>query len=91
MDKIQSQLRTVIQNQQNTILQQAIMIAQNKEMISQNQRLFSKLSDMQGDIANMNKKLESIQESGNETAKWTRMAALNAEACAWLSAANYLK
>lgn len=91
LDKIQSQLSTVIHNQQNSILQQAIMIAQNKEMMSQNQRLFNKLSDMHGEMANMSKKLESIQESGNETSKWTRMAALNAEACAWLSAANYLK
>jgi len=91
LDKIQSQLNTVIHNQQNSILQQAIMIAQNKEMMLQNQRLFNKLSDMHGEMANMNKKLESIQESGNETSKWSRIAALNAEACAWLSAANYLK
>lgn len=91
LDKIQLQLNTVIHNQQKTILQQATMIAQNKEMLSQNQRLFNKLSDMQRDTANMNRKLERIQEGGNETSKWTRLAALNSEVCAWISIANYLK
>ena len=91
LDKIQTQLNTVIHNQQNIILQQAIIIAQNKEMILQNKKLFNKLSDVQGDMANMNQKLDSIQESGRETSKWARIAALNAEACAWFSAANYLK
>lgn len=91
LDKIQTQLNTVIYNQQKIILQQAIIIAQNKEMILQNKKLFNKLSDVQGDMANMNQKLDSIQESGRETSKWSRIAALNAEACAWFSAANYLK
>ena len=88
LDKIQSQLDTVIKNQSDIILQQAIIISQNEEIISQNQRLFKELSDMNRSV---NTTLSSIQESSNETSEWTRIAALNAEACAWISFANYIK
>ena len=88
LDKIQSQLDTVIKNQSDIILQQAIIISQNEEIISQNQQLFKELSDMNRSV---NTTLSSIQESSNETSEWARIAALNAEACAWISLANYIK
>lgn len=81
----------MIHNQQNTILQQEIIIAQNKEMMLQNQRLFDKLSDIQGAMTSVSKKLEGIQGKGNETSKWTGIAALNSKACAWISVANYIE
>lgn len=88
LDKIQSQLDTVIKNQRDIILQQAIIISQNEEMIAQNQRLFEELSDMNRTVSST---LSSIQESNNETSEWARIAALNAEACAWFGLANYIK
>ena len=88
LDKIQSQLDTVIKNQRDIILQQAIIISQNEEMIAQNQRLFEELSDMNKTV---NATLDSIQERSNETSEWARIAALNAETCAWISFANYIR
>lgn len=57
-------------------------------MIAQNQRLFEELSDMNRTVSST---LSSIQESSNETSEWARIAALNAEACAWFGLANYIK
>lgn len=87
LDKIQMQLDTVIKNQSDIILQQAITISQNEEMIAQNQKLFTELSDMNKSV---NDALSSIQESCNGTSEWARIAALNVEACAWISFANYI-
>lgn len=88
LDKIQSQLDTVIKNQRDIILQQAIIISQNEEMIAQNQKLFKELSAMNKSV---NTTLNSIQESSDETSEWARIAALNAETCAWIGFANYIK
>ena len=88
LDKIQSQLDAVIKNQRDIMLQQAIIISQNEEMIAQNQVLFRELSDMNKSV---NTALSSIQENSYETSEWARIAALNAETCAWLSFANYIK
>lgn len=88
LDKIQLQLNAVIKNQSDIILQQAIIISQNEEIISQNQQLFRELSDMN---RSLNTTLYSIQENSNETSKWSRIAALNAEICAWIGIANYIK
>ena len=95
LDKIQSQLNTVINNQRESILQQAIIISQNEELLAQNQRLFEELSDMSrtvGDrLGEINTALGNISESSSETSKWARIAAANAEMCAWISAAKYIK
>lgn len=88
LDKIQSQLDTVIKNQSDIILQQAILISQNEEIIAQNQQLFKELSDMSRSV---NTTLSSIQESSNKTSEWARIAALNAETCAWIGFANYIR
>lgn len=88
LDKIQSQLDTVIKNQRDIILQQAIIISQNKEIIAQNQELFEELSDMN---KTMHDDLGSIRQSSDETSEWARIAALNAEACAWIGFANYIR
>jgi len=91
LDKIQSQLETVIKNQRDIILQQAIIIAQNEEIIAQNQKLFGELFDMNKSVNTINTTLSSVQESSNETSEWARIAALNAEACAWIGFANYIR
>lgn len=95
LDKIQSQLDTVIKNQRDIILQQAIIISQNEEIIAQNQELFRELSDMNASVnanlSSISENLSSISESSYETSEWARIAALNAEACAWIGVANYIK
>ncbi len=95
LDKIQSQLNTVINNQRETILQQAVIISQNEEMLAQNQRLFAELSEMNRTVNNslgsINTTLGSIYENSAETSKWARIAAINAETCAWISTARYIK
>lgn len=88
LDTIQTQLSTIIENQRDAFIQRSIMISQNDEIIAQNRQLFDELSNMN---QNMNRNLSSIRESSIETAHWARIGALNAEATAWLSAANYLK
>ena len=56
--------------------------------MSQKQKVFKELSDM---IRSVNSTLSIIEESSNETSEWARIAALNTEACAWISLANYIK
>lgn len=91
LDKIQEQLTTLIQNQQQSILQQAIIIAQNEKIMEQNERLFQELSQIHADSGRISAQLNEIRENNIETTQWTKIAACNAEACAWIGLANYLK
>lgn len=95
LNQIQSQLNQIINNQQDIILQQAIIISQNEEIIAQNQQLFNELSNMNKSVSSslnsITSNLDSINKSSAETSQWAKMAALNAETCAWLGIANYLK
>ena len=88
LDKIQSQLSTVISNQQESILQQAQIIAQNEEIIVQNEQLFKTLSNMSKEI---NNRYDNIHEISINMSQWAEMAALNTEACTWIGLANYFK
>ena len=72
------------------MLQQAIIISQNEQLIAQNQQLFNELSKMNQGVNSINNNLRSIDERSGETSHWAKMAALNAETCAWISVANYL-
>ena len=85
----------MINNQRETILQQAVIISPNEEMLAQNQRLFAELSEMNRTVNNslgsINTTLGSIYENSAETSKWARIAAINAETCAWISTARYIK
>ena len=77
------------------MLQQALLISQNEELIAQNQRLFEELSDMNRSVnsglGNISAALGTINENSIETSKWARIAALNAETCAWISFSNYIQ
>lgn len=88
LDKIQSQLDEVINNQQDIILQQAVMISQNEAIIAQNRQLFDELSNIN---SNVNSNMNRINENISDMSQWTKIAALNAEACTWIGMANYLK
>ena len=88
LDKIQSQLDSVLKNQGEMLLQQAVLIAQNEALISQNQRLFGELADLNQSVKPA---LRGIQAYGGQTAEWARIAAMNTETCAWISTANYIR
>lgn len=77
LNEIKTKLDKVIAQQQEFIIQQSIMIAQNQQMMEQNQRHL--------------KSLASIESNTAQAAQYSAIAASNAEACAWIGLANYLK
>ena len=84
LDEIKKKLDTVIQNQEQIIINQAIQIAQNQELINQNQRILGTLCEIADTSA-------QIEQNTVDAAQWAKIAANNAEACAWIGAANYIK
>lgn len=86
-DEIKAKFETVVKNQQQAIINQAILISQNDELIRQNESCLFALSDLSEQVSN---KLSDIESKVTSTANWTKIAANNAEACAWIGAANYL-
>ena len=84
LDEIKKKLDTVIQNQEQIIINQAIQIAQNQELINQNQRILGALCEIADTSA-------QIEQNTADAAQWAKIAANNAEACAWIGAANYIK
>jgi len=77
LDVIKQKLDIIIEQQEEIIIGQAILAAQNKELISRNQQALDKLS--------------SIEENTSRSAQYAEIAANNAEACAWIGLANYIK
>lgn len=77
LDKIQQQLDSVIQQQKESIINQAIIISQNEEKIRQNQQTLNRLAAIERNTAN--------------GAKYAKIAANNAETCAWIGVANYIQ
>lgn len=77
LDKIKEKLDTVIDQQKEIIINQAIIIAQNAQMIEQNQQTLNRLA--------------SIEQNTDRAAQYAKIAANNAEACAWIGIANYIK
>lgn len=77
LDKIKQKLDTIIEQQREIIINQRILIAQNAQMIEQNQQTLNRLA--------------SIEQNTERAAQYAEIASNNAEACAWISAANYIK
>lgn len=77
LNEIKAKLDTVISQQQEIIIRQSIMVAQNKQLLQQNKNQLHKLSQ--------------IEDNTYRAAQYAEIAANNAEACAWISMANYLK
>lgn len=77
LEEIKQQLATVIENQREMIINQAILIAQNEEIIAQNNQNLKHLAKVENNTA--------------FAAKYSQIAAVNAEACAWIGVANYIK
>lgn len=77
LDVIKCKLDAIIANQETIILNQAIIMAQNDELMEQNKQHM--------------KHLASIEQNQVIAIKYTQIAANNAEACAWIAAANYIR
>lgn len=77
LDEIKSKLDEIIELQREMIIQQAVIAAQNQQMIQQNQMQLNLLS--------------KIESNTNHAAQYAAIAANNAEACAWIGMANYIK
>lgn len=91
LDEIKEKLNNIIENQQQIIINQAIQIAQNKSIISQNQELLGRLSSIEHNTEQISQNTQQVANNTLDTAQWTQIAANNAEACAWISMANYIK
>jgi hypothetical protein len=76
LEEIKAKLDTIIKQQQEIIINQAITIAQNKTICEQNQRQLEKLSN--------------IESNSYYAAQYAEIAAKNAEAAAWIGLANYI-
>lgn len=77
LNEIKKRLNQIIENQEEIIINQAILASQNKAIIdNENQHL---------------KKLASIETNTEYAAQYAQIASDNAEACAWISMANFLK
>lgn len=76
LDEIKQKLDIVIEQQREIIINQSVMMAQNEQMISQNQHTLDKLA--------------SIEANTFRAGQYAKMAANNAEACAWISVAKYI-
>lgn len=77
LNEIKQKLDTVIKQQEEIIINQAIIQAQNEQMIKQN--------------TNMLNSLASIEGNTRMASQYAQIASNNAEACAWIGLANYIK
>ena len=77
MDSIKQKLDTIIDQQREIIMNQAILAAQNRQIMEQNQQSLSHLA--------------AIEANTEMAAQYSQIAANNAEACAWIGVANYLR
>lgn len=77
LDEIKAKLDTIIEQQREIIVNQAVEMAQNKALFEQNQQQLRKLSE--------------IETNTYYAAQYSEIAADNAEACAWIGIANYFK
>lgn len=84
LHEIKSKLNTIIQQNQEIIIQQAYIISQNQEIIEQNQACLKRLS-------NLERTASDIECNTALAATYSSIAANNAEVCAWIGIANYLK
>lgn len=76
LEEIKAKLDTIIAQQQEIIINQSIMMAQNREICEQNQKKLARLA--------------SIESNTHNAAQYAEIAARNAEASAWIGAANYI-
>ena len=76
LDEIKQKLDEIIEQNNQIIVQQAIQIAQNAQLMEKNQQMLNRLAN--------------IEQNTERAAQYAEIAANNAEACAWISLANYI-
>lgn len=76
LNEIKAKLDTIIEQQQEIIIRQAVMTAQNEQMLQRNQAQLERLA--------------AIESNTDRAAQYAKIAANHAEACAWIGLANYL-
>ncbi len=77
LDEIKNKLDTVIEQMQEIIINQGIQIAQNEQILRQNQKSLEHLA--------------KIELNTERSAQYSQIAANNAEACAWIGLADYIR
>lgn len=77
LDEIKQKLDTIIEQQREIIINQAVLMAQNAQMIEQNQQTLNRLA--------------GIEQNTERASQYAQIASNNAEACAWIGMANYIK
>ena len=77
LETIKNQLSVIISQNQQMILNQEVLMAQNEEIFTANQKQLEELS--------------LISQNTEQAAQYAQIAANNAEACAWISLANYIR
>lgn len=77
LDVIKQKLDCIIEQNREIIINQAIQEAQNVQLIEHNQQTLRRLAN--------------IERNTDWAAKYSQIAANNAEACAWIGLANYIK
>lgn len=77
LDIIKQKLDEIIDQQQEIIINQTLMMAQNEKLIKQNEQKIRYLA--------------SIEQNSDRASQYAQIAANNAEACAWISLANYIR
>lgn len=77
LDDLKIKLDQVLANQRQIIINQQIQIAQNEQLQIANEKKFRHLA--------------SIEENTERAAQYAQIAANNAEACAWIGMANYIR
>lgn len=80
LDKIESQLGRVIAQNEQMIINQQIQIAQDKELLDGNKESLDRLEG-----------LARIENNTLLASQYADIAASNAQACAWIGMANYIK
>ncbi|MBR2315305.1 MAG: zinc ribbon domain-containing protein [Clostridia bacterium] len=76
MEIIKEKLDKIIEQQQEIIINQALMLAQSEKLMKQNAQQLQYLA--------------SIEQNTERAAQYAQIASNNAEACAWISLANYI-
>lgn len=77
LDEIKQKLDTIIEQNNRMIIQNAVLMSQNSQILQQNQDMLGKLKNMEDNI--------------ERASQYAQIAANNAEVCAYMSCANYLK
>lgn len=76
LEKIKEKLDRIIEQQEEIIINQALMTVQNENIMKQNEQQLRHLA--------------SIEQNFDRAAQYAQIAANNAEACAWIGVANYI-